>query len=72
MRRLKDSSKTYALKLIWRLFTQPTSLWVRWIKHYLLRQSSFWDVRDDTKGSLIWRKLLKLRALDYEFMKVEV
>ena len=29
-------------------------------------------MRDDSKGSWIWRKLLKLRDLAYEFMKVEV
>lgn len=28
VRRLRDSSKVFALKLIWRLFTQHTSLWV--------------------------------------------
>lgn len=69
---MRDSSKVYALRLIWRLFIQPTSLWVCWIKHYILRQSSFWDVRDGTKGSWIWRKLLKLRNSAYDFMKMEV
>lgn len=63
VRRFRDTSKIFALRLIWRLFTQ--SLWVCWIKHYLLRYNSFWDVRDDTKGSWIWRKLLKLRELAY-------
>ena len=72
VRRLRDSSKVFALRLIWRLFTQPSSLWVSWTKHYLLRHSSFWDVRDDTKGSWIWRKLLKLRDLAYDFLKMEV
>ena len=72
VRRLRDSSKVFALRLIWRLFTQPSSLWVSWTKHYLLRDSSFWDVRDDTKGSWIWRKLLKLRDIAYDFLKMEV
>ena len=53
VRRLRDTSKVCALRLIWRLFTQTTSLWVCWIKHYMLRQNSFWDVRDDSKGSWI-------------------
>ncbi|XP_056843253.1 uncharacterized protein LOC130495769 [Raphanus sativus] len=72
VRKLRDTSKANALRLIWRLFTQSDSLWVCWIKYYLLRQSSFWDVRDDTKGSWMWRKLLKLRDMAYEFMRVEV
>ena len=72
VRRLRDSSTVFALKLIWRLFTQHTSLWVCWIKYYLLRNSSFWDVRDTQKGSWMWRKLLKLRDMAYGFFKVEV
>ena len=72
IRRLKDSSKVFALKLIWRLFTQPTSLWVSWVKHYLLKNSSFWDVRDTQKGSWMWRKLLKLRNEAYGFFRMEV
>ena len=72
VRRLRDSSKVSALKLIWRLFTQHTSLWVCWVKFYLLKGSSFWDVRDTQKGSWMWRKLLKLRAVAYDFLRFEV
>lgn len=28
VRRLRDSSKVFALRLIWLLFTQPSSFWV--------------------------------------------
>ena len=38
----------------------------------MLRYSSFWDIRDDTQGSWIWQKLLKLWGMAYEFMKMEV
>ena len=72
VRKLRDSARVFALKLIWRLFTQSTSLWVSWVRHYLLRYNSFWDVRDDSKGSWIWRKLLKLRDVVYQFLRVEV
>lgn len=34
--------------------------------------NSFWDVRDETKGSWIWWKLLKLRPLAYSFLRCEV
>lgn len=34
VRRLKDSSKVFALRLIWCLFMQPSSLWVSWVMHY--------------------------------------
>lgn len=50
IRKLRESARVFALKLIWRLFTQSTSLWVSWVSHYLLRYNSFWDVRDVSKG----------------------
>ncbi|WZZ77741.1 hypothetical protein YC2023_098313 [Brassica napus] len=72
IRRLRDSVRVGALKLIWRLYTVSKSLWVSWIQHYLLRYSSFWDVRDDTTGSWMWRKILKMRNMAYQFIRVEV
>ena len=72
IRKLRDTSKVFALNLIWRLFTQLQSLWISWTKHYLLKYSSFWDVKEGMKGSWIWRKLLQLRPLAYSFLKMEV
>ena len=72
MRKFRDTAKAFALKLIWRLFTQPSSLWVSWVNHYFLKYNSFWDVRDESKGSSIWRKLLKLRDLAYKFLRVDI
>lgn len=72
VRKLRDSSKAFALKIIWRLFTQASSLWVSWVRHYLLRYNSFWDVRDVSQGSWIWRKLLKLREVAYQFIRIDV
>lgn len=72
IRKLRDSSKVFAMSLIWKIFSLKSSLWVSWIQEYLLRQKSFWDVRDDGKGSWVWRKLLKLRAQVYEFIRFEV
>lgn len=37
VRKLRESARAFALKLIWRLFTQHSSLWVCWVKHYLLK-----------------------------------
>ncbi|XP_013665256.1 uncharacterized protein LOC106369680 [Brassica napus] len=72
LRRLRDSATVFSLQLIWRLFTLEGSLWVSWVQHYLLRGSSFWDVKEDHKGSWIRRKLLKLRDLAYPFMKTKI
>ncbi|KAL0827469.1 hypothetical protein Bca101_051147 [Brassica carinata] len=72
IRRLRDSVRVFALSLIWRMFNMIDSLWVSWTRHYLLRHSSFWDVRDESAGSWIWRKLLKMCTLAYQFIRVEV
>lgn len=72
IRKLRDSSKVFAMSLIWRIFSLKSSLWVSWIQEYLLRQNSFWEVKENGKGSWIWRKLLKLRPLVYEFLRFEV
>ena len=72
MRSLKELNKIYGLKLIWRLMAE-TSLWVRWVQCYLIRQGSFWSIKESTSsGSWVWRKLLKLRGLAKEFLKKEV
>lgn len=60
------------MSLIWRTVSNTGSLWVSWIQKYLLRQNSFWDVKEDGKSSWIWRKILKLRPLAYQFIRVEV
>ena len=72
IRRLQDTVRVFALSLIWQFFNMSDSLWVSWVQHYLLHHSSFWDVREETTGSWIWRKLLKLCPLACQFIRVEV
>lgn len=71
IRRLCDTSRVFALSLIWKLFSLSGSLWVAWTREFLLKASSHWDAKEN-KGSWIWRKLLKLRPLAYEFIRYEV
>ncbi|KAL1208778.1 hypothetical protein V5N11_009295 [Cardamine amara subsp. amara] len=61
----------FALSLIWRLFLLSGSLWVAWMKHYLLIYRSFWDVKEGTQGSWVWRKLHKLHDQAYRFLIVQ-
>lgn len=72
IRCLTDTSRVFALSLIWRLLTNSGSLWVAWMKAYLLRFHSFWDVSDKYAGSWIWRKLLKLRDQAALFIRSEI
>lgn len=70
---LKEANQMNCLKLIWRIISNQPSLWVRWIQHMLIRQGSFWSVRDTTSaGSWLWRKLLKNREIAQSFPKIEI
>jgi len=61
------------LKLIWRILSARSSLWVDWVKKHLIRDGSFWAVKDNTtSGSWMWRKMLKYREQAKMFHKVEV
>ena len=61
------------LKLIWRILSSKSSLWVQWIQRYLIRQGSFWSIKETSSlGSWIWKKLLKLRPLARDLSKMEV
>ena len=39
---LKESNLVCCLKLIWRILSSAKSLWVNWIKVYLIRKGSLW------------------------------
>lgn len=66
---MADSSRVFALSLIWRLLTNSGSLWVAWTKQNLLRRRYFWDISDTGAGSWIWCKLLKLRQQAASYLR---
>ena len=51
IRRIQEVSTVFTLKLILRLFVQSDSLWVIWVKRYLLRGETLWDAKDTGLGS---------------------
>ncbi|XP_013725242.1 uncharacterized protein LOC106429043 [Brassica napus] len=72
IRALKEVNIVYGLKLIWRMLS-GVSLWGSWIKMYLLKGKSFWQVKDTTQiGSWMWKKMLKMRDLAKRFYWKEV
>lgn len=72
IRNLKEVNKVYGLKIIWRLLSGD-SLWGKWIKFYLLKKKSFWEVNSKSQvGSLRWRKILKMRVVAKNFYHKEV
>uniref|UniRef100_A0A0D3E306 Reverse transcriptase domain-containing protein n=1 Tax=Brassica oleracea var. oleracea TaxID=109376 RepID=A0A0D3E306_BRAOL len=73
LRDLEEVNKVSCLKLIWRILSARSSLWVQWIHKYLIRKSSFWNVKETSSlGSWMWKKVLKLRPLALQLTKMEV
>lgn len=70
---IAEANKVSCLKLIWRLLSAHSSLWVNWVHHYLIHKRSFLTITDTTSlGSWMWRKLLKYREIARGFVKTEV
>lgn len=58
IRPLKEVNNVLCLKLIWRLSSNRSSLWVSWIHCYLIRKGSFWSIKNNSvAGSWMWKKL---------------
>ncbi|XP_018459333.2 uncharacterized protein LOC108830235 [Raphanus sativus] len=73
LRPLKEANQVSCLKLIWRTVSSQASLWAQWTKENLFKNGSFWSIKETTtKGSWMWRKLVKLqdKAKDFHMMKV--
>lgn len=73
LRSLEEVNRVSCLKLIWRIFSARFSLWVQWIHRYLIRKDSFWSVKETSSlGSWMWKKLLQLRPIALQFIKMEI
>ncbi|KAG7599681.1 GAG-pre-integrase domain [Arabidopsis suecica] len=73
LRSLTEANDVCGLKLVWRIISKSTFLWVKWINTYLLRRKSFWTLKQSTSmGSWIWKKILKYREVAKSFTKVDV
>jgi hypothetical protein len=60
------------MRRVWSLFAWSGSLWVAWVKEYLLKGRSFRNISVSQNCSWSWRKLLGLRQLARGFIKFEV
>ena len=71
IRSLKEINKVHCLKLIWRISSARSSLWVKWIHCYLIRKGSFWSISVKTNlGSWIWKKILRMRDIAKQFLRM--
>ena len=72
IRPLKEVNLGSCLKLIWRILSAH-SLWVNWVKTYLIRKGSIWVIIESTQnGSWMWKKILKCREVAKSLYRVEV
>lgn len=55
LRSIKEANDVACLKLVWRIISFPSSLWVKWINRYLICKNSFWSVKERSSlGSWMW------------------
>ncbi|XP_061955562.1 uncharacterized protein LOC133677489 [Populus nigra] len=62
IKRIKDWNKAAILKLVWRILTESSSVWVSWIHSTLLRGRCFWFYTAPSSSTWSWRKLLLSRT----------
>jgi hypothetical protein len=65
-------NRSFMMRHIWNLFARSGSLWVAWVQQYLLKGRSLWNVKLPQNASWCWRKILNLRGLARDILKVEV
>lgn len=47
LKSIAGANKVSCLKLIWKLLSSPSSLWVTWVNSYLIRKGSLWSVKEN-------------------------
>lgn len=73
LRNLIETNNVSCMKLIWRFLSGKNSLWVKWIWRYLIRNGSFWSIKESSSlGFWMWKKLLRLRHIAYQFVQIEI
>lgn len=72
LKRVEEWNRAAILRHIWNLFANAGSLWVSWVREYLLKGKSFWLVKVPQMCSWSWKKLLKLRDIAKNFLHFNV
>ncbi|GAV70658.1 LOW QUALITY PROTEIN: zf-RVT domain-containing protein, partial [Cephalotus follicularis] len=63
LRRAAECNKATMMKVIWDILTNKHSLWVIWCNAEILKGRSIWHIEPKQALSVIWKRLLSLRAL---------
>lgn len=60
-------NKAAMLRYVWLIANSScSSIWVDWVKCYLIRNSSFWEINIPRSCTWAWRHILKLRVIARE------
>lgn len=66
-------NKAAVAKHIWFLISGgEQSMWCQWVKSYLLKGKSLWEVKIPSNPSWVWRKILSLRSVVHHHIKVSI
>lgn len=65
-------NQVLCLRFIWLLFSNKSSLWADWHRHYSLARNSFWAVQESQQDSWMWKRLLKLRPVAVRFLQAHL
>ena len=63
IKRIDEWNKVATIKQIWHILTNKNSIWVAWVRAYLLKGKSLWVVLIPGKSSWTLRKVLQSREL---------
>lgn len=71
LKSLQIWNKAAVSKHIWFIISGgEQSMWCQWVKSYLLKGKSFWQLKMPCSPTWTWRKLLNLRYVVHPFIKV--
>lgn len=64
LRDLKEWNKACILQHVRSILVEEGSLWIAWIREYVLKGRSYWDASPSSSSSWNWGRLIKLKEID--------
>ncbi|KAH7846413.1 hypothetical protein Vadar_013777 [Vaccinium darrowii] len=73
LKSLQVWNKSAIAKHIWFLISGgKQSMWCQWVKSYLIKDKSFWEINIPSNSSWVWRKFLIIRSIIQPYIKVAI
>jgi len=58
---IKARNNCFLVKQLWNIHLKADSIWIRWVHHFYLQDTSIWTVPLQQTSSPLWKSFLKLR-----------